>query len=172
MHRFHLPPEACKNSQLALTGREAHHALDVLRMRRGEQLVVLDGAGHEFTCEIGAHSRDRVDLTVVEKKFIPPLPYQITLLQGIPKGKIIEAIIQKATELGAVRIVPLLTERVTVQLDDESGAAKAAKWQTVAIEAIKQCGSAWLPKVEAPLTPGQFLARREKFDLPLVGSLH
>jgi 16S rRNA (uracil1498-N3)-methyltransferase len=102
---------------------------------------------------------------------IPRLPYQITLLQAVPKGKIIEAIIQKAVELGVHRVVPLLTERVTTRLDGDSAAHKAEKLQQVAIEAIKQCGAAWLPKIENPLTPGEFLARNEKFELPLIASL-
>jgi 16S rRNA (uracil1498-N3)-methyltransferase len=74
-------------------------------------------------------------------------------------------------ELGAHRVVPVLSERVVTQLDGESGEHKREKWQNVAIEAIKQCGATLLPKVEAPLTIEQFLARKEKFDLPLVGSL-
>ena len=92
-------------------------------------------------------------------------------MQAIPKGKIIESIIQKATELGASRIVPLLSDRVATQLDDEGAAAKAEKWRQTAVEAIKQCGSAWLPQVEAPITPKEYLARGEKFELPLVASL-
>jgi 16S rRNA (uracil1498-N3)-methyltransferase len=82
-----------------------------------------------------------------------------------------EAIIQKATELGTFRIVPLLSERVVARLDDKEGERKAEKWRSVAREAIKQCGSAWLPRVELPLTPNQFLARKESFDLALIASL-
>jgi 16S rRNA (uracil1498-N3)-methyltransferase len=67
--------------------------------------------------------------------------------------------------------VPLLTEHVVTHLDDENTGHKHEKWQQVAIEAIKQCGAAWLPKVEAPVTIEQFQARNEKFNLALVGSL-
>jgi len=89
----------------------------------------------------------------------------------VPKGKIIESIIQKSVELGARRIVPILSERVMTQLDGDDAEKKRDKWQQVAVEAIKQCGAAWLPRVEAPVTPAQFIARQEKFDLLLVGSL-
>lgn len=171
MHRFSLPPEDCRGSALTLTGREAYHALRVLRVRRGERVTVLDGAGCEFLCGVGAIGKQAVQLNILEKKIISPPPCQITLLQAIPKGKLIEAIIEKATELGAHRIVPILAERVTSRLDDASAAEKAEKWRLVAIEAIKQCGSAWLPRVDAPMTPQQFLAGQEKFDLALVGSL-
>jgi len=90
---------------------------------------------------------------------------------AIPKGKLIETIIQKAVELGAHRIVPLLTERVVTQLDGDGAEAKREKWQTVASEAMKQCGTPWLPKVEAPQTIAEFLARGEKIELPFIGSL-
>src|SRR4029077_8789032 len=171
MHRFYLPPGDCQSGSLTLTGREAHHAQHVLRVTPGDKVAVLDGAGHEFLCEVQAGHRDHIQLAVLKTNTVPPPPGQITLLQGIPKGKIIETIIQKATELGVSRIVPLLSERVTTRLDDQSAAQKAAKWQQVAVEAIKQCGAAWLPKIETPLAPKTYLARREKFDLPLIASL-
>jgi len=171
MHRFYLPPSQCRDSSLTLRDQEAHHALHVVRLRRGERVVVLDGAGHELLCETRELGQDTVKLSVTQKNEIPPLPYQLTLVQAIPKGKIIESIIQKATELGVARIFPLLSERVVAHLDEEASGDKAEKWRHVAIEAIKQCGSAWLPQIEAPLTPKAFLARGEKSDLPLIASL-
>jgi 16S rRNA (uracil1498-N3)-methyltransferase len=171
MHRFYLPPEQCRDQTLSLSGPEAHHAIDVLRVRAGERVVVLDGAGQELLCEAQIPGKAAVKLNVVQRTAVPPLPYQITLLQAVPKGKIIESVIQKATELGVWRIVPLLSDRVTTQLDDEGVASRTEKWRHTAIEAIKQCGSAWLPHVEAPVAPKEYLARGEKFELPLIASL-
>lgn len=171
MHRFYLPPSSTEGGTLWLSGREAHHALRVLRLRPGLGVVVLDGAGHELHCEIEECARDRVRLRVIEKLCVPAPASAVTLLQAVPKGKTFEAIIQKAVELGAARIVPLRSERVVVQFGGEDRASRAEKWQGVAIEAIKQCGAAWLPQVAAPITPRQFLARDEPFDLALVASL-
>jgi len=171
MHRFYLPPERSSGKSLVLTGAEAHHALHVLRIRRGETATVLDGAGQQYLCEVQACGRDHVDLRVLEQRHVAPLPFQVTLLQALPKGKIIESIIQKATELGVYRIVPLLTERVVTHLDKKEAAAKALKWQAVALEAIKQCGSAWLAKLEAPVTLEEYFAREEGAELAFVGSL-
>jgi 16S rRNA (uracil1498-N3)-methyltransferase len=171
MHRFYLPPKNCAGNSLRLDAREAHHALRVLRVKYGELVAVLDGVGNEFLCTVENCSRDAVTLSVSLKNFKPPPSCQITLLVAIPKGKIIEGIIQKSVELGAHRIVPILSERVVTQLDGESGEHKREKWEQVAIEAIKQCGAAWLPKIEAPVTIEQLLSRKEKFDLSLVGSL-
>ncbi len=171
MHRFYLTPGSTRGDSLRLDGREAHHALQVLRLKRGELITVLDGVGNEFLCAVEDSSRDAVTLSVSLKHFTPPPPCSITLLQAVPKGKIIESIIQKAVELGARRIVPLLTKHVVTRLDDRDAADKHTKWQQVAIEAIKQCGAAWLPEIEAPMTMEQYLARKEKFDLSLFGSL-
>ena len=171
MHRFFLPPECCRSDLLRLDGREAHHALHVLRLKRAERVTVLDGAGNEFLCEVENAAKDFLSLAVKEKVSTPAQPCSITLLVAVPKGRIIEGIIQKAVELGAQRIVPVLTDRVITQLNDDGAEAKREKWQTVAIEAIKQCGAAWLPKVEAPQTIAGFLARGEKIELSLVGSL-
>jgi 16S rRNA (uracil1498-N3)-methyltransferase len=171
MHRFHLPPDQCQPPALTLRDREAHHALHVLRVRVGEMVTVLDGNGRDFTCRVVGASRDSLTLSVIEEKFVTPLPCAITLVQAVPKGKIIESIIQKATELGVARVIPLLSERVVMQLDGDSATAKAEKWQQVAIEAIKQSGNAWLPKVEVPITPAELLARNEQAELFLIGSL-
>ena len=171
MHRFHLPPESCRGESLRLEGREAHHALNVLRLKRGERVTVLDGAGNEFLCEVREATKQFLALDIKEKKSSIPPACAITLLVAVPKGKIIEGIIQKAVELGASRIVPLLTDRVVTQLDDDGAEGKREKWQQVAIEAIKQCGAVWLPKVEAPQSIAGFLAHGEKIELALIGSL-
>jgi 16S rRNA (uracil1498-N3)-methyltransferase len=169
IHRFFLP-DAAQRTPLVLTGREAHHALDVMRLRRGDTLTVLDGAGNLFTCDIATTSRERVTLTVKEKTFTAPLPCAVTLLAAIPKGKI-EDIIEKATELGVARIVPLFTERTVVKIKPEEAAGKVEKWRRIASEAIKQCGSPWLPKIDPPIKLADYLARGEVFELSLLGAL-
>jgi 16S rRNA (uracil1498-N3)-methyltransferase len=171
LHRFYLPPDECKKSPLILGGDEAHHALRVLRLKEGDSLLLLDGCGNEFNCEISTVEKRALRLRVLTKKSFPAPPCRVTLLQCVPRGKIIESIIQKATELGVARIVPILSERVVTDLDERDAKNKAGKWQHVAIESIKQCGAAWLPEVEAPVTPRQFVERKEVFDLALVGSL-
>ena len=171
MHRFHLPPDQCRENVLTLSAREAHHALHVLRLRERERVVVLDGAGTELLCEVQNAGAQEVTLRVRQRQAIVRPACPVTLLQAVPKGKTMDLIVQKATELGAHRIVPILSERVVTQLDGETGARRAEKWQGAAVEAIKQCGSAWLPVVEAPVTPRAFLARGEPFELVLIASL-
>ena len=171
MHRFFLPPNDCREDTLTLTGSEAHHAMRVLRVQTGERVSVLDGAGQILDCTIASASGKSVSLKVVNRVRAAAPPCAVTLLQAVPKGKIIESIIQKAVELGAARVVPIVSERVVSQIDSDAAEAKAAKWRQVAVEAMKQCGNAWLPKVEAPISLPSFLDRAEKFDLALVGCL-
>jgi 16S rRNA (uracil1498-N3)-methyltransferase len=95
---------------------------------------------------------------------------RLTLLQAIPKGKTFEVIVQKATELGAHRVVPLVTERVVTRLEKDAE-HKMGKWRQVAIESIKQCGSPWLPEISPPATLAQLFAQKEEYDLSLVAAL-
>jgi len=171
MHRFYLPPDECQKDSISLSERESRHALNVLRIRPRDRVVVLNGAGDEMLCEVREAGRGAVTLKVVRKNPIPPLPCQVTLAQAVTRGRTMELIVQKATELGAHRIVPILSERTVAQVGADRAAAKVEKWEATTIEAIKQCGSAWLPRVEAPLTPQAFLSWSEKFDLSLIASL-
>ncbi len=171
MHRFYLPPSRCQNHVLLLTGREAHHAIHVVRLEPGEPVAVTDGLGQDLLCRTRDFARDVVWLEVVERRSVPAPLCDVTLVQALPKGGLIEEIIEQGTELGLRRLVPLLTERVVVQLDAGSAAAKAERWHSTAVEAVKQCGSAWLPQVDPPLTLKEFLGRSEQFDLSLVASL-
>jgi 16S rRNA (uracil1498-N3)-methyltransferase len=154
MHRFRLAPDDWPSA--ALTGSEAHHARNVLRLQPGDRVVLFDGRGREGTAEITALDSAAVQLRILHAAVTPPLRGRITLAQAIPKGKNMDLIMQKAVEIGAAEIFPLLSARTVVQLDPESATQKQAKWQTVALEAAKQCGQNWLPYVHTPRTPDDF----------------
>ena len=171
MHRVYVEPAQAQNSTLHLNDSESHHLTHVLRARAGERVVGLDGAGHEFLCEIASLGRGEAQLKVLQRQSVPALPFQITLLQAVMRAKTMDLIIQKATELGAYRIVPILSERSVSQIEEDATAAKLEKWRTTAIESIKQCGSHWLPRFEAPQTPQKVLGTNERYDLPLIASL-
>jgi 16S rRNA (uracil1498-N3)-methyltransferase len=171
MHRFYLPPAQAQNPVLILSDGEAHHALHVLRVRPNERVVVLDGAGHEFLCEVERLDRSAVTLKLIQKQLLATLPHRITLVQAVTKAKTMDLIVQKATELGVHRIVPILSERSVAQIGEDAAPNKVEKWQSTMVEAIKQCGSPWLPLVDSPQSPQKFLAAGERFDLSLVASL-
>src|SRR5437588_8312073 len=171
MHRFYLSPEHWDPSALTLRGTEAHHARDVLRMKSGSRLVVFNGRGREVTAEVVDVTRGEVRLRKLHETETPPLRCRMTLGQAIPKGKNMDLIVQKAVEIGAAEIAPLISERTIVDLDKKEAEQKQAKWQQIAIEAAKQCGQNWLPQVNAPRKLKDFFAQSGNFDLRLIGSL-
>ena len=132
MHRFYLPPNEWHSDAILLTGAEAHHARNVLRLQAGGRAIVFDGRGREVTAEITALDPAGLCLRPLHATITPPLRCAITLAQAIPKGKNMDLIVQKAVEIGAAEIVPLLSARTVVQLDPETAAQKQAKWQAVA----------------------------------------
>jgi 16S rRNA (uracil1498-N3)-methyltransferase len=173
MHRFYIAPEHWNPDSLTLSGSEAHHARDVLRMKCGDKLVLFNGRGREFTAEIVDLDDRDIRLRKLHEAKIPPLRCRIVLGQAIPKGKNMELIVQKAVEIGAAEIAPIVSDRTVVQVDPESAAQKQAKWQQVAIEAAKQCGQNWLSRVDVPKSLGEFFDTVDvtRFDLRLIGSL-
>jgi 16S rRNA (uracil1498-N3)-methyltransferase len=171
MHRFYIPPDDWRPDALVLTGAEAHHCRTVLRLEPADKIVVFNGRGCEITAEIVASEPSEVRLRKLHDAQTAPLRCRITLGQAIPKGKNMDLIVQKAVEIGAAEIAPILSDRTVVRLDEESAASKQAKWQAVAIEAAKQCGQNWLPQVRTPQALAQFFSNRRGFDLQLIGSL-
>lgn len=172
MHRFYIPAENWNLEALKLDEGESHHATDVIRLKEGDRAVVFNGKGAEATVEITGLHKHSVDLRRIHDAKSAPLGCKITLAQAIPKGKNMDLIVQKATELGAAAIVPLLSERTVIQYDEEGEAEKKReKWQAVAIEAAKQCGQNWLPEIQHPQTPKEFFHTNPRFDLMLIASL-
>jgi len=173
MHRFFISPENWNSGALALGGSEAHHARDVLRMRVGEKVVLFNGRGREITAEIVDLGSDEIRLRKLHEAEALPLQCRIVLGQAIPKGKNMDLIVQKAVEIGASEIAPIISDRTIVHVDSKSAGQKQSKWQQIAVEAAKQCGQNWLPHVHAPRKLSEFLsvAREKPFDLQLIGSL-
>jgi 16S rRNA (uracil1498-N3)-methyltransferase len=171
MHRFYIPPAAWNLDALRLDEGETHHCVDVLRATEGERVVVFNGLGVEATAEITAIGRKSVELRRQHHSKSSPLSCEITLGQAIPKGKNMDLIVQKATELGVNAIAPLISERTVIQYDAKEAARKQEKWQSVAIEAAKQCGQNWLPTVHAPQSPKAFFEAGQRFSLMLIASL-
>lgn len=134
---------------ITIEGADAHHLGHVMRARVGDRLVVADDVGKVAEMEITGFTADTVELKLVNYiEECTESPINITLAQCLPKGDKLELITQKATELGANRIVPLMSRNCVVRYDGKKAAAKQEKWQKIANEAGKQCGRSVLPVVE------------------------
>lgn len=146
MPRFFV--ENTAGDVISISGDDSRHISRSLRMREGEQLTVCDGCGTDCLCEIAFVSDDLVELNVLRREQSESEPsVRVTVYQGYPKGDKLETIIEKAVEVGAYSVVPVLTERSVARPDGKSAAKKHERWQRHALEAAKQCGRGIIPEV-------------------------
>ncbi|HEV2859504.1 MAG TPA: 16S rRNA (uracil(1498)-N(3))-methyltransferase [Pyrinomonadaceae bacterium] len=153
--RFYAPPEAFAAGRVVLSADETRHLRDVLRLRAGEEAYVFDGEGREFACRVAeAGGRGAGAVLEVNEEAGPPSPespLELTLAAALLKGEKFDLVVQKATELGVTRVVPVMTKRADVRLRDARDAeARVARWRRLALEAAKQSGRARVPSVEMP----------------------
>ena len=153
--RFFAPPSAFNFTKnlVTLTADEARHLREVLRLKPGDEVSVFDGEGKEFRAQMISARREFAELELGEEIATarPESPLQLTLAVALLKGEKFDFVVQKATELGVNKIVPLITRYADIKLRDESDATKrVARWQRIALEASKQSGRAVVPKVENP----------------------
>jgi len=171
MRRFFQSGSSVGGRIITLTGSEARHAVQVLRLCEGDPAVILDGEGAESICVATLVGRREVQLRVERTIRHAPPQHRIRLVQAITKGRSLDLILQKAVELGAAEIQPLVTERVVARPDPGNYADKRDKWRQSMIEAAKQCGACWLPEILEPLTLPAALAAERGAELRLVAAL-
>lgn len=150
--RFYAPAGAFTSNfaNVTLAADEARHLRDVLRLKPGDEVYVFDGVGKEFQCRIEESRRDEASLKVIAEVVPARLESRLdfTLAVALLKGEKFDLVVQKATELGVSRVVPVVTRHADIRLRDESDAAKrVARWQRIALEAAKQSGRALVPQV-------------------------
>lgn len=154
--RFFAPPGAFNftKQSVTLTADEARHLREVLRLKPGDTVSVFDGAGKEFAARVVQARREFAELALEEEinTARPESPLQITLAVALLKGEKFDLVVQKATELGVTKIVPLIARYADIKLRDESDATKrVGRWQRIALEASKQSGRAVVPEVNLPV---------------------
>jgi 16S rRNA (uracil1498-N3)-methyltransferase len=148
--RVYVEAALTAGSTVDLPPDTASHLAKVLRARAGDELILFNGDGREFTGAIEAVRGSRVAASVGEGRPVDKeSPLSVTLVQCVPRGDRMDFIVQKATELGVARIVPVLSQRSVVRLDKAHAESKATHWRAVAISACEQCGRNRLPAIEA-----------------------
>ena len=169
--RAYCTPPTAEPAELVLGADESHHLVAVNRARPGDTVVAFDGRGTEWICELASDRKHAAVLKVRFRQKAKPLPYEITLGQALPKGPSMDAIVRKATELGAAQIAPLESERTQVHLDGDRSDRKIEKWQVAALEAAKQCGNPFLPVIAPVQKAAAFMEAARGYDLKLIASL-
>ncbi len=149
-----------------LTGQDAHHLGRVMRAKPGQEVILCDGAGYDYTGRIEAIEPEQIRFALLDKRPCTAEPsVEVTLFVGYPKQDKLELILQKAVELGAVRLVPFFSRYcVTTPKKEEQ---KNERYARIAAEAAKQCGRGILPQVELPLDIRQLPQRFAQFDAVL-----
>lgn len=166
--RFFVPPQNIKDKQVIVTGLDVRHIRDVLRLKRGDRIEVLDGQGSLYEVAITTVASQYVDGQVVRKKTQKSLLPLVTLLQALPKFSKMDLIVRQATELGVSRIVPLVTERTVVKLDSRRSEQRASRWQKISREAAKQSQRLTIPEVAAPISWSEAVKLFPYFDKVIV----
>lgn len=150
MHRFYVTPEQIEDKKITITGPDVNHIKNVLRMKPGDEIIICNGQGKDCYCIINKVSEGVISCEIQsEQSTGTELNSRITLFQGLPKKDKMELIIQKAVELGVHEIIPVMTKRVIVKLEDKKKEEKKLeRWQAIAEGAAKQSNRGMIPKVK------------------------
>ena len=156
MIRVFITEEQIREQEIRIGGDDAHHLRDVLRLRVGDQVLACTGDDWEYVCGIAEMAEDDLVLRIFDRqKPGRELPAKITLLQCLPKGDKMETVIQKAVELGAAAVVPVVSSRCVVKLDEKRAAAKGKRWNAIARAAAEQSKRMVVPEVRDVATFAQ-----------------
>lgn len=148
--RFFVPPPALDGDDVTLEGALAHRLVRVLRLRAGDEAVLFDGRGGEALARIESAGERRVRASIIARRDGTPEPtVRVHLYQSITKGERFDWLIEKGTEIGAARFVPLLTARAVVRT--AAGGQRAERWQRIVTEAAEQCERTVVPDVDEPM---------------------
>jgi len=169
MPRFFVRKSDIYGDFINISGEDFNHIKKVLRLGKGDKVTVCDGEGTDYLVEIEKIEDAVINTRIVEamKNATEP-PLKVTLFQGLPKSDKMDYIIQKAVELGINEIVPVITERTVVKMDEKSGSKKYERWNRISMEAAKQCNRGIIPKVGIPLSFKEALDNAKGSSLALI----
>ncbi len=167
MHTFYAAPSQFEGDIATITGHEHHHLRNVLRVRPGENISLIDGEGTVYIATVlDTEMAVATQAEVLSHAFHAPISPSLTLFQGMPKHDKMELILQKTTELGVTQVVPMHSQR-SLQKPSQK---RCERWQRVVVSATKQCRRAWLPELSRAQEFEECLTQIEKFALCLICS--
>ncbi|WP_461785155.1 16S rRNA (uracil(1498)-N(3))-methyltransferase [Prosthecobacter sp.] len=167
--RFHLCAAAWASPHLTLTHDEAQHCSRVMRKQPGDRIEIFDGAGRVAVCEITQVSKSEVQAQITTETRVEPFQTAIHLFPALIKAEPFEWLLEKAVELGAASIQPVITERTVIHLDAAQTEKKLAKWRRHMIESAKQCHTPFVPELKAPIAFAASL--KVQADMKLIPAL-
>lgn len=174
MHHFFVDKDKISGSSVILDDHDDYnHAVRVLRLKKGEKIIVSDNEGVDYICivdEIGDASEGEQLKLIIDEVMSEnhELPAKVVLFQCLPKSEKMELIIQKAVELGVSDIYPVISKNCVVRLDDKKAASKTKRWQLIAENAAKQSKRSIIPTVHEPVNFRQAVELAEDCDVRIM----
>ena len=169
MYRFFVKKDQIQEDAVIIIGSDVNHIKNVLRMKKGETILISDGEDREYVCTIDELENEQVRAKIEDVNGVAKeLPIKVTLFQALPKGDKMETVIQKMIELGAYEIVPVFTKRCIVKLDNKKAVSKTKRWNSIAESAAKQSKRGIIPEVSMPVTYKEALKMAEAMDMVLI----
>ncbi|MFA5362566.1 MAG: RsmE family RNA methyltransferase [Candidatus Omnitrophota bacterium] len=173
MHRFFCRNGTIKENTIHITDKtQLHHIRDVLRFKPHDEIFFFDETGFEYTGTVTAMDKETLTVSITGRKKTPSLrrPF-ITIACAIPKQTKMEDIVDKLTQLDVDRIIPMITERVIVQLDQHKKMLKLSRWEKIAVQASQQSMRKTLPIIGPVLSFTEVLAETSGFKLKIIPTL-
>src|SRR5262249_42033699 len=162
-HRFYARPSSFTESSVKLDAEESHHLTRVLRLSEGARVFIFDGESAEYECEVARAAKREVELSLLRRlDGDVESPLRLTLAQALIKGDKFDWVIQKATELGVTRIVPLVTDHSDIKRAEERADQRLQRWRRISLEALKQCGRRRLVEICEPAPFDDFCGSAEQ----------
>jgi RNA methyltransferase, RsmE family len=169
MSKFFVEQKQIENNKIVIIDEDVNHIRNVLRYKIGDNIQVCDSESIDYLCQITEFGKENIVLEILEKcdsKAEPQI--EVTLFQCLPKSDKFDLIIQKCTELGVRKFVPVLGKRVIVKMEGKDELKKIQRWQKIALEAAKQCGRGKVPDVGNVVEMKKLVEKIEKYDIVLV----
>ena len=169
MYHFYTEKTNISDKTITIYGDDVNHIKNVLRMKEGEEIIICDSEGTDYHTKIVSLGRDEVVAEILSSGISEAeMKFKVHLFQGLPKKDKMEMIIQKSVELGVYDIIPVMTKRVIVKLDDKKKEeAKLKRWQAISESAAKQSGRGIIPEIKPCMSFKEALKYASIFDFPL-----
>ncbi len=169
MHRFFTNKDNITSGKLYINGDDVNHIYKVLRLNKGDDILVCDGFGRDYVSRIAEITKKEVICEIIDAfDNISEPPIRITLFQGLPKAQKMELIIQKGVEIGIHRFQPVITQRVVVKTEGKDISSKLERWRRISEEAAKQSSRGIIPEISEPITFDRALKEFSKMDLSII----
>jgi 16S rRNA (uracil1498-N3)-methyltransferase len=170
MPKFFVKTSDINNQEINITGEDVNHIKNVLRLKLGDNILVCNGNGMDYIVRLERFEPLQIKTSIIQSNINKTEPtVNVTLFQGIPKSDKMDLIIQKCVELGVSKIVPVITERTIVKIENQKDAIKKTeRWQKIITEAAKQCNRGVIPQVVLPVIYDEALKEAGAAELGII----